>query len=119
MKIIHDYIFRFIKTVHNSINKRTHFALTTLPNLNYSEHDQINDQISDQINDRINDLGLLILHEFRTNPGIKVPGLVERLSAVAPDINADKVRNEIKRELKNHIELRGSRKIGGYYLRKE
>ena len=95
------------------------YFFVILPNLNYSEYDQINDQISDQINDRINDLGLLILQEIRKSPGIKVPGLVERLSAVMPDINADKVRNEIKRELKNHIELRGSRKTGGYYLRKE
>lgn len=87
------------------------YFFVTLPNLNYSDNDQINDQI--------NDLGLLILQEIKKNPGIKVPGLVEKISVAIPDINADKIRNEIKRELKNLIELRGSRKTGGYYLKEQ
>ncbi|MDO4416261.1 MAG: hypothetical protein Q4C20_14410, partial [Erysipelotrichaceae bacterium] len=69
------------------------------------------------ITDRINDLGLLILREIKKHPGIKVPGLLEKISEVIPDMTADKIRNEIKRELKNHIELRGSKKTGGYYLK--
>ena len=74
---------------------------------------------NDQINDQINDLGLLILQEIKKKPGIKVPGLVESISSYIPDVNADKVRNEIKRELRNYIELRGSRKTGGYYLKQK
>ena len=89
------------------------YFFVTLPNLNGSE----TDQITDQITDRINDLGLLILREIKKHPGIKVPGLLERVSEVIPDMTADKIRNEIKRELKNYIELKGSRKTGGYYLK--
>ena len=32
-------------------------------------------------------------------------------------VNADKVRNEIKRNLFNYIEYKGSNKTGGYYLK--
>ena len=95
------------------------YFFVTLPNLNHSAADQINDQINDQITDRINDLGLLILQEIQKNPGIKVPALVDRISVSMPDVNADKIRNKIKRKLKKYIELKGSKKTGGYYLKKE
>ena len=80
-----------------------------LPNLNYN---------NDQINDQINYLGQIILKEVMNHPGIKVPGLVEKISVIISDINADRIRNEIKRELRDFIELRGSKKTGGYYIKK-
>ncbi len=45
-----------------------------------------------------------------------MPGLVEKLSAAIPGVNTDKIRNEIKRELRDRLELRGSRKTGTHYF---
>lgn len=47
------------------------FFYVTLPNLNYSENDQINDQI--------NELDLIILKAIHNNPGIKVPEILRNL----------------------------------------
>ena len=80
-----------------------------LPNLNYN---------NDQINYQINYLEQIIHKEVMNHPGIKAPGLVEKISVIIPDINADRIRNEIKRELRDFIELRGSIKTGGYYIKK-
>lgn len=83
------------------------FFIVYLPNLNY--HDQINDQI--------NELGLSILRTVSGNPGIKADRIHEILSSEDKAITLNMVRNSIKRELRNYIELRGSRKTGGYYLK--
>ena len=76
-----------------------------------------NDQINDQINDRINDLGLMILKAINDTPGIKVPTLLEKLFVVDSSITADKIRNELKRNLSSYVEYRGSRKTGGYFIK--
>lgn len=83
------------------------FFIVYLPNLNY--HDQINDQITE--------LGLSILRTVSGNPGIKADRIHEILSSEDKAITLNMVRNSIKRELRNYIELRGSRKTGGYYLK--
>ena len=95
-----------------------------MPNLNF-DNDQINDRINDQINDRINDqikanisdFGLEVLKLIKEFPGIKVPEIVRKLQMKDLVVNADKVRNEIKRNLFNYIEYKGSNKTGGYYLK--
>lgn len=84
------------------------FFIVYLPNLNYR----------DQINDQINELGLSILRTVSGNPGIKADRIHEILSSEDKAITLNMVRNSIKRELRNYIELRGSRKTGGYYLKK-
>lgn len=83
------------------------FFIVYLPNLNY--HDQINDQITE--------LGLSILRTLSKTPGIKVNRIYEILSNEDKNITMDMIRNSIKRELKEYIELRGSKKTGGYYLK--
>lgn len=75
------------------------------------------DQINDQINDQITELGLSILRTVSGNPGIKADRIHEILSSEDKAITLNMVRNSIKRELRNYIELRGSRKTGGYYLK--
>lgn len=90
-----------------------YFFTVELPNLNVCKY---NDQINDQIKEQINDTGLEILKLVKANPGIKVPEMVKRLGTAVSDINADKIRNTIRRELKGHIRLIGSRKTGGYHL---
>lgn len=87
------------------------FFIVYLPNLNYR------DQINDQINDQITELGLSILRTVSGNPGIKADRIHEILSSEDKAITFNMVRNSIKRELRNYIELRGSRKTGGYYLK--
>lgn len=87
------------------------FFIVYLPNLNY------NDQINDQINDEINDLGLSIIRTVKSNPGIKADKIYEILSADDKRITLNMIRNSIRRELGKYIELRGSRKTGGYYLK--
>lgn len=87
------------------------FFIVYLPNLNYR------DQINDQINGQITELGLSILRTVSGNPGIKADRIHEILSSEDKAITLNMVRNSIKRELRNYIELRGSRKTGGYYLK--
>ena len=87
------------------------FFIVYLPNLNYRG------QINDQINDQITELGLSILRTVSGNPGIKADRIHEILSSEDKAITLNMVRNSIKRELRNYIELRGSRKTGGYYLK--
>ena len=83
------------------------FFIVYLPNLNYR----------DQINDQITELGLSILRTVSGNPGIKADRIHEILSSEGKAITLNMVRNSIKRELRNYIELRVSRKTGGYYLK--
>ena len=52
------------------------------------------------------------------NDGIKAKDILEELSSAIEGITIDKVRNEIQRNLKNHIELVGSRKSGGYHIKR-
>lgn len=79
-----------------------------MPNLNF-ENDQIKADISD--------FGLEVLKLIKKFPGIKVPEIVEKLKIKDLVVNSDKVRNEIKRNLFNYIEYKGSNKTGGYYLK--
>lgn len=80
------------------------FFMVYLPNLNYS------DQINDQINDAISDLGLPILRFIKENPGTKVPNIYKELSHSFDNLSIDKIRNIIKREIRDYVELKGSRK---------
>lgn len=97
------------------------FFIVTLPNLNSIKNDSINDQINDQINgqinDQINDLGLTILQILNTKQGLRIPELILEIENKGIETTVDKVRNEIRRNLKKYVEHRGSNKTGGYYLK--
>lgn len=80
--------------------------------------DEINDEINDEIKEDISDFGLAILRAVAKRPGIKAKDILEELSSTIEGITIDKVRNEIQRNLKNHIELVGSRKSGGYHIKR-
>ena len=88
-----------------------------LPNLN-AKKKAGDDEINDEIKEDIGDLGLAILRAVAKRPGIKAKDILEELSSAIEGITIDKVRNEIQRNLKNHIELVGSRKSGGYHIRR-
>ena len=94
------------------------FFFVTLPNLNYESSDEIKDEISDEIKDEINDTGLAIIKIIAEHPGIKVPAILSELVRRGDEITVNQVRNEIRRNLDEYIEYRGSKKTGGYYLKK-
>jgi len=52
-------------------------------------------------------------------PGIKVPEIYNELSLEIKNLNLDKIRYELKTELKDLVELKGSRKTGGYYIKEK
>ena len=89
------------------------FFIVTLPNVNYSDDDAINDAI----NDAITDLGLEILKLIKSTPGINAPALCEKLKKYDKSVTLNKVRNELRRNLVNYVEHKGSNKQGGYYLK--
>ena len=105
------------------------FFFVTLPNVNYhnkesfidSIPDPINDPIIDPINDPIidpiNDLWLKIMKILKLNPGISTIKLTELIKVKIPSVSRDMVKNELKRNLNNYVEHRGSNKTGGYYLK--
>ena len=93
------------------------YFFVTLPNLNYKQADKINDKINDQINDQINDLALLILRVVKKKPGLNVPQILEEIRPEMADVSADRIRNELRRNLTKYIEHRGSNKTGGYYMK--
>lgn len=80
-----------------------------LPNLNYS------DQINDQINDAISDLELSILKFIKENRELRLQTYIKNY--LIHLISIDKIRNVIKREIRDYVELKGSRKKGGYYIK--
>ncbi len=51
------------------------------------------------------------------NPGISTIKLTELIQAKLPLVSRDMIKNELKRNLSNYIEHRGSNKTGGYYLK--
>lgn len=80
---------------------------------------QINRQIKRQIKEQISDLGLDIILSIKNFPGIKVPDIFELLAHKYENLNLDKIRYSLKIELKSFVELRGSKKTGGYYLKEK
>ena len=85
------------------------FFIVTLPNLNYIENESINDQI--------NDLGLAILQILNVKPGLRIPELILEIENNGIETTVDKVRNEIRRNLRKYVKHRGSNNTGGYYLK--
>ena len=85
------------------------FFYVILPNLNYSNNDQINDQI--------NELDLQILKIIYNNPGIKVLGISQNLSSDDIQVSENQIRNSIKRKIRDYIEYKGSKKTGGYFIK--
>lgn len=91
------------------------FFIVTLPNVIESLNDPINDPTNDSINDQISDLGLSILRAIKENPGLNTIEIENKLDS--PEITRNMIKNELKRNLRNYIEHRGSNKSGGYYLK--
>lgn len=85
------------------------FFIVTLPNLNYIENESINDQI--------NDLGLAILQILNVKPGLRILELILEIENNGIETTVDKVRNEIRRNLRKYVKHRGSNKTGGCYLK--
>ncbi|MCI6703830.1 MAG: hypothetical protein MR458_01800, partial [Erysipelotrichaceae bacterium] len=76
-----------------------------------------NDSFIDSIPDPITDLGLEIMKILKLNPGISTIKLMEIIQLKQPAVSRDMIKNELKRNLTNYVEHRGSNKTGGYYLK--
>ena len=83
------------------------FFIVTLPNVNYC------------LIDPISDLDLEILKAVKENPGMNTVAITERINTINPSVNRDKVKNALKRNLVDYVEHLGSKKSGGYYLKKK
>ncbi len=62
-------------------------------------------------------MDLVILKTIHDNPGIKVQGICDELKDKYISLTLNIIRNTIKREIKNYIEFKGSKKTGGYYIK--
>ena len=102
------------------------FFVITLPNINfYNEYTsgRINGRLNQQndadgrINENIGRLGKEILLIIMQNPGIRIPEIVIKLSERGKIVSYSKTRNCVRRNLIDHVEHRGSKKSGGYYLK--
>ena len=60
-----------------------------------------------------------ILKLINSKPGIKVPEIYNELSLQIKNLNLDKIRYELKTELKDLVELKGSKKTGGYNIKEK
>ena len=81
--------------------------------------DPISDPLSDPINDPLSDLDLEILKAVKENPGMNTVAITDTINAINPSVNRDKVKNALKRNLVDYVEHLGSKKSGGYYLKKK
>ena len=56
---------------------------------------------------------------MKENPGMNTVAITDRINAKNPFVNRDKVKNALKRNLVDYVEHLGSKKSGGYYLKKK
>ena len=124
---------RILNAYNNSFkqpefNSSENFFILTLPNMNDPQSDPVYDLEKDPVNYMIkdsnnfycslNDLDLMILKVVKEYPGLRVPALTEILVKEDSSITSDRIKNSLKRNLKDYIEFRGAAKNGGYYLKK-
>ena len=56
---------------------------------------------------------------MKENPGMNTVAITDTINAINPSVNRDKVKNALKRNLVDYVEHLGSKKSGGYYLKKK
>ena len=64
-------------------------------------------------------MDLEILKAVKENPGMNTVAITDIINAKNPSVNRDKVKNALKRNLVDYVEHLGSKKSGGYYLKKK
>lgn len=103
---------------------------------NYSNKDSIND-LNGQINDsndsnndsndnsfklrdsKLNDFDLAVLQAIQASPGISTKAILESVKASFPDATVFDIKNSFKRKIRKYVEYKGSRRKGGYSIKKE
>ena len=80
--------------------------------------DPINGPINDPINDLLTDFEIFLMKTIKENPGLNSLQLLNKMLTVHPNATIDKVKNSLKRRLAKYCMFVGSRKDGGYHLRK-
>ena len=94
--------------VKPEFNASENFFFVTLPNVNYNNN---------FLTDPITNFGLEIMKILKLNPGINTIELTKLIQMKLPSVSRDMIKNELKRNLSNYVEHRGSNKSGGYYLK--
>ena len=84
------------------------------------ENDRINDE-NDRINNdgKISDFELSLLRTIRLNPGLNITDLLEKVKANYSFATQDMIQNALKRKLSGYVEHRGSKKTGGFYIKRK
>ena len=62
---------------------------------------------------------VVYLKLINSKPGIKVHVIYNELSLSIENLNFDIILYELKTELKDLVELKGSKKTGGYYIKEK
>ena len=96
-----------------------------LKKLNDSVNGQINDLVNDPVNltagyyyaNDLSDFDLLLLKTIHENPGFRVPGLLKLMESKDGNATSGRIKNSIRRKLKDYVEYRGAKKNRGYYLK--
>jgi len=78
---------------------------------------ELTDGIKDGIADGIKNLDMALMEFVRVNPGARVPTIVNNLRKTYPNLSESMVENHIRRNLRDCIIFRGTKKAGGYFLR--
>ena len=101
-------------------NPTENFFILVLPNQNDPANDPVNDQVNEPImfyNTPFNDLDVLILKTVQSHPGLRAPAITKIIEQIDNTVTLDRVKNSLKRNLKEYIEFRGAAKNGGYYIK--
>ncbi len=92
------------------------FFMVTLPNVNYSDDDQLK---AIKINDNIDDLDLEILRLIRAISGIDIIMLCDRLKLKESSATVDRIRDRLRGKLTKYVEYRGLNQTRGYYFKED
>ena len=92
------------------------FFMVTLPNVNYSDDDQLK---AIKINDNIDNLDLEFLRLIRAMPKIDIIMLCDRLKLKDPSATVDRIRDWLRDNLTKYVEYRGLNQARGYYFKED
>ena len=114
---------------YNDLNADSLNHAAKWADLNAKANDSVNGQINDLVNDPVNltagyyyandlsDFDLLLLKTIHENPGFRVPGLLKLMESKDGSATSDRIKNSIRRKLKDYVEYSGAMKNRGYYLK--
>lgn len=86
------------------------FLSLYLPDMNDLVSDPVSDPVNRQISASLSDFDLLLMKTINDYPGLRVPGIMKVMTAERKDITENRIKNSLKRGLKNYVEFIGAAK---------